>query len=154
MSRKPTSTNPGALRNRAFRQRVKTGCKPLPVPWDYVSTAAIRELAGEAYRVASWRLLAQVHHPRLPLHELRRVFADELADMLRARVLACLPASNGQRGNAPEARAWRALRAPMPASWRPQYPCYEKNAPASVADTPGAAINADEGNVDALHSTP
>lgn len=126
----------------AFRQRRKNGLQPVIKPWGWLSLAEVQNLAIEAYRVASFELLADLQESRLTVQEKRETFVENLVDMFRDLVRAdavtragCWPvnARTADYRNYPKIAA--ALCASVPADWRPQYPVFQKIVTTSMTGT-------------------
>lgn len=120
-------------RQSAYRQRKKTGVKPLPSPWAWMTIAEAKEIALQAFRVASWHMREDVAEGRLSDQDLREAFADSLAEMFKHAISAhavsnggCWPVDDQTPSYADHLQIWRNLSAEVPDTWRPQYPLYEQ----------------------------
>lgn len=134
-----------ASHQNAYRERLKSGLQPISKPWDWLTISDVQKLAVEAYRATTFALSDpddQTINPRGYFAEqLIQALETLVADAAQIEGISCAPA------NAMHYAA--CLRADLPAQWRPQYPVYQKKAPASVCTTPEAMTNADEGNANA-----
>lgn len=146
-----------ARHTATYRQRRKDGFEPTPKPWDWLTLADVQKLAVEAYKAASY----EVHHQDIEQFKTRESFANELVHvfsyfMADAAAKAGMPVTvidhigPNQQSVLDHVSDMRGLHA----SWRPQYPVYQKVMPASPAGTPGIVTNVDEGNVNEQHSKP
>lgn len=142
--RKPKTKPVLHARHQAtYRERRKQGLQPVKKPWDWITVAQVQELAKEAYLMASHDLSDAQEWPSEPdaafVQELASVFEILLSAMAQKRSIRCAPASAEHYA--------QMMRSALPATWRPQYPLYQKLTPASATNASGAVINADEGNV-------
>lgn len=138
-----------------YRERRKQGLQPLPKPWDFLCSGEVKDIAWQAYRVASWYLKEDVQEgSRLSHKQLREAFAVSLAEMFKDAIMShavleggCWPVTPDTPlyDNSPQ--VWENLSSEVPANWAPQYALYKEVTPASVRGASGVVINIDEGNV-------
>lgn len=126
----------------AFRQRRKNGLQSFAKPWDWLTIADVQKLAVEAYRSVTYAASNPDDQAGYPHED----FVEQMGEAFRVLV-AGQAQSLGIRCSPPNAMHFAACMREVPATWRPQYPIYQKKAPASVSTTPEAVTNADEGNV-------
>lgn len=140
-----------AQHQAAYRERLKTGHKPIANPWSWITLADVQKIALDAYKVASY----EVNELGWSHDRAREYFADELTarfgtfvavKAVEAGMPCTVVPGIGPNDKAVIRGAARALN--KVAGWRPQYPVYKQVAPAKRSSAPGAVINADEGNVD------
>jgi hypothetical protein len=132
-----------AVRQAAYIQRRKNGLQPVATPWDWLTLAEVQKLAKEAYLSVThsdasdpdgWEFARESLGA-----DLAQSFGVLLADKAQSLGICCAPT---------DAHEYAArMREAVPSNWRPQYPVYKQVTPTSVLTTPGAVINADEGNV-------
>lgn len=144
-----------------YRERRKQGLQPLQKPWGFLCSGEVKDMAWQAYRVASWYMREDVQQgSNLTPEELREAFASSLAEMFSDAVMAhavseggCWPVDGQTPPHRNYPRVWELLKNEVPASWRPEYPLYKEVAPAERCSAPGAVINVDEGNANDAHSS-
>jgi hypothetical protein len=116
-----------------YRQRRKLQLKPIPRPWDYLTSAEVKSLAWQAYRVASWLMVEDVaaDGPVRTHREQRETFASTLAEMFTDALMAhavdegdCWPVTVETPPYRNYPRVWEMLSEDVPHSWRPEYRLY------------------------------
>lgn len=167
--RKPEPKEQKQRHMQAYRQRRKAGLEPLPKPWDYLCSLEVKDMAWQAYRVASWVLRDDMASGAHLTHQaLREAFCTTLAEMFEAALSAhavqeggCWPLDKDTPDHRDYVQVWADLSGDVPRSWRPEYPVYadmlpasQEVEPATVADRPGSLTKTDSGGSDAAHSRP
>lgn len=108
-----------AVRQAAYRERIKAGIRPVQSPWHWLSAPDVQRLAAEAYRIAAFccrEVSEPACTPDLFVSELQLTFEVLVADAARAAGVDAAPA---------DAATYAAqLRADLPSGWSPQYPVY------------------------------
>jgi hypothetical protein len=127
----------------SYHLRKKNGFKPVLKPWYWLTLAEVQQLAKEAYQMASYELRDVNDWPADPAAH----FAEALASAFEVLTAAAAQKAGVRCAPAHAEGYAQRMRADLAPSWRPQYPMYQKLTPASATNASGAAINADEGNV-------
>lgn len=123
-----------AAAQAVYRKRRKLGLQPLKKPWDYMTCAEVKNMAWQAYRVASFEVARAVvtEDGRDVTHQrLREEFAALLAEMFNDAVMAhavmeggCWPVADDTPPYRNYPRVWELMSTEVPPEWRPEYPFY------------------------------
>jgi hypothetical protein len=142
------SNGPTRAQHQAvYRKRRKLDLKPIRKPWDYLTSAEVKAMAWQAYRVAAWLMIEDCSGGPVRTHrERREAFATSLAEMFSDALMAhavlegeCWPVTAETPPFRNYPRVWEMLSQDVPHSWRPEYPLYLDGA------TEGAPVVVDQG---------
>lgn len=127
----PAARKSQASHQALYRQRRKHGLQPVKKPWDYLTCGEVKDMAWQAYMVASWYLREAVFEGRLSHKELRELFASSLGEMFTDALSAhavlegdCWPVDADTEPYRDYPTIWAAHSEAVPKSWRPEYPVY------------------------------